>query len=167
MLLYGCQGGNLVSTYEHDVELLSIPKLAAYLSLAERTVVMWAQQGRIPAFKVGSIWRFRKEDIDKWLESQRTGPDLGTPEEDTVGTLKPKPFRSIEDEQRVAGCIDAIKLKLQDSDRHMWVVYDFHLDYEERVVKTAIDRLVKAKKIKRGVQQIQDKKIPVITRRDD
>jgi hypothetical protein len=31
-----------------------------------------AQQGKIPASKVGRVWRFRKEKIDKWLDKKES-----------------------------------------------------------------------------------------------
>ena len=56
-------------------ELMTLPEVAQYLGLAERTIYLWAQLGRLPAFKLGSSWRFRKSEVDGWLETQRTGPE--------------------------------------------------------------------------------------------
>ena len=53
-------------------QLLTLPEVAKQLSVAERTVYQWAQQGKIPAFKIGSSWRFNQSDIDSWIEEQRT-----------------------------------------------------------------------------------------------
>jgi excisionase family DNA binding protein len=52
-------------------EILTLPELAAYLKLAERTVYGYAQRGVLPGFKVCSAWRFRKADIQAWVEKQR------------------------------------------------------------------------------------------------
>lgn len=52
-------------------EILTLPELAAYLKLAERTVYSYAQKGILPGVKVGSAWRFRRADILAWLEKQR------------------------------------------------------------------------------------------------
>jgi hypothetical protein len=30
-----------------------------------------AERGELPAFKVGDAWRFRREDIDAWIDSQQ------------------------------------------------------------------------------------------------
>tara|TARA_B100000609_G_C17120492_1_gene384699 strand:+ start:573 stop:794 length:222 start_codon:yes stop_codon:yes gene_type:complete len=51
--------------------LLTIPEVAAYLQVGERTVYNWAHQGTIPSFKIGNIWRVRKSDIDTWIEECR------------------------------------------------------------------------------------------------
>tara|TARA_B100000609_G_C17107728_1_gene378090 strand:+ start:598 stop:822 length:225 start_codon:yes stop_codon:yes gene_type:complete len=52
--------------------LMSLPEVADYLQVAERTVYNWAHQGTIPSFKlVGNIWRFKKSDLDAWIETCR------------------------------------------------------------------------------------------------
>lgn len=51
--------------------LLSLSDVAAYLQVAERTVYLWAQQGKLPSFKLGNLWRFRRSDLDVWIEESR------------------------------------------------------------------------------------------------
>jgi len=51
--------------------LLSLSDVASYLQVAERTVYLWAQQGKLPSFKLGNLWRFRKSDLDTWIEESR------------------------------------------------------------------------------------------------
>jgi len=51
--------------------LMSLPEVAEYLQVAEQTVYNWAHQGTIPGFKLGNIWRFKKSDLDTWIESCR------------------------------------------------------------------------------------------------
>ena len=38
------------------------------------TVYRLIKAGKIPAVRVGRQWRFRKRDIDAWLDGQGTGP---------------------------------------------------------------------------------------------
>jgi len=52
-------------------KLLTIKDIAKYLKLNEATVYLWAQEGKLPAIKIGRFWRFKKEDIDKWLEERK------------------------------------------------------------------------------------------------
>ena len=54
-----------------DEEIMTLQDLAAYLKLAEKTLYGYAQKGTIPGIKIGSAWRFRKADIDAWLEDRR------------------------------------------------------------------------------------------------
>lgn len=48
--------------------LLTIEEVAKFLSLSRDTVYRMAQIGKIPASKVGTQWRFRRKDIDGWLD---------------------------------------------------------------------------------------------------
>ena len=49
-------------------DILTAQELSAYLKITTTTIYKLAQQGKIPSFKVGSEWRFKKELIDRWLE---------------------------------------------------------------------------------------------------
>ena len=49
--------------------VLTIDELSQYLKIAKSTLYKLAQEGRIPAQKVGKHWRFRKAAIDRWLEA--------------------------------------------------------------------------------------------------
>ncbi len=51
------------------VTIFTVEELAVYLRIPKSTLYKLAQEGRLPAQKVGRHWRFRKEAIDKWLES--------------------------------------------------------------------------------------------------
>jgi excisionase family DNA binding protein len=52
-------------------DILTLKELANYLKIAEKTLYGWSQKGKIPGIKMGSAWRFRKADIDAWVEEQR------------------------------------------------------------------------------------------------
>lgn len=54
-------------------EVLTIREVAEYLKVNEKTVYGLAQQSRIPAFKVGGQWRFRRSDIESWIDDQKQG----------------------------------------------------------------------------------------------
>jgi excisionase family DNA binding protein len=56
-----------------DGSILTIKEVAEYLKVNERTVYRLAGAKKIPAFKVGGIWRFLRSDIDQWIKSQTTG----------------------------------------------------------------------------------------------
>jgi excisionase family DNA binding protein len=49
----------------------TVRQVAEYLSVNERTVYRMAERGELPGFKVGDTWRFRREDIDAWIEQQQ------------------------------------------------------------------------------------------------
>ena len=57
-----------------DDQLLSVKELAAYLQVDVSSIYLWSQRGQIPAMKVGKMWRYRRSEIDAWLESRRSQP---------------------------------------------------------------------------------------------
>ena len=54
-----------------DESFLTTEEVLDYLQVNLRTVYRLIKAGKIPAVRVGRQWRFRKRDIDGWLESQR------------------------------------------------------------------------------------------------
>ena len=53
-------------------EILTIREVAGYLKVTERTIYRLAAAKKIPAFKVGGVWRFSRTDIDIWIKQQST-----------------------------------------------------------------------------------------------
>lgn len=53
-------------------EILTLPDVARLLKVADKTVYTMAQRGEIPAFKVRGQWRFRRLDLDNWIDSQKS-----------------------------------------------------------------------------------------------
>jgi excisionase family DNA binding protein len=51
-------------------DILTIKELAEYLKIAEKTAYRFASEGKVPGFKVGTAWRFRKSEIDSWIAEQ-------------------------------------------------------------------------------------------------
>jgi PTS system nitrogen regulatory IIA component len=51
-------------------DILTIEEVAKYLRVSERTVYDWAQKGEIPAGKIGTVWRFKKESIERWVNER-------------------------------------------------------------------------------------------------
>jgi len=51
-------------------EILTLPEVAQLLKVAEKTVYTMAQKGEMPAFKVGGQWRFRRTDLDAWIDAK-------------------------------------------------------------------------------------------------
>ena len=54
-----------------DESFLTTEEVLDYLQVNLRTVYRLIKAGKIPAVRVGRQWRFRKRDIDTWLENQR------------------------------------------------------------------------------------------------
>ena len=49
---------------------MTVKDISEYLQLSKDQIYRLAQQGKIPAAKIGRGWRFRKEKIDEWMELQ-------------------------------------------------------------------------------------------------
>ncbi len=52
-------------------EILTLKEVAEYLKLTEKTAYRLAAEGKLPGFKVGGSWRFKRTDLDTWIESQK------------------------------------------------------------------------------------------------
>ena len=57
--------------FPNDEVFLTTEEVLEYLQVNLRTVYRLIKAGKIPAVRVGRQWRFRKRDIDGWLDSQR------------------------------------------------------------------------------------------------
>jgi excisionase family DNA binding protein len=53
--------------------LLTANEVASFLNVSKITIYEWAQKGKIPAFRIGHHWRFRRQEIEAWLDSNRQG----------------------------------------------------------------------------------------------
>ena len=53
-----------------EEDILTIEEVAKYLRVSERTVYDWAQKGEIPSGKIGTVWRFKKSEIEKWVNER-------------------------------------------------------------------------------------------------
>ena len=152
-------------------ELMSLPQVARYLGMAERTIYLWAQQGRIPAFKLGASWRFRKSEIDAWLETQRSGPQVsGDLLVDPTEPPETKRQIRIEEEEAtealIEACIAFINSTMQSDDRDVWTVEQFVDRFGDDVVEESLKRLRRQRKI--GVSEergLGRERVRVIRRR--
>lgn len=49
-------------------EVMTLIEASTYLKVNKYTIYRLAQKGRIPAFKVGKIWRFKRDKMEVWME---------------------------------------------------------------------------------------------------
>jgi excisionase family DNA binding protein len=71
-----------------DESFLTTDEVLEYLQVNLRTVYRLIKAGKIPAVRVGRQWRFRKRDIDVWLDDQRhrSAPRQPAPEAGAAST---------------------------------------------------------------------------------
>ena len=53
-----------------EKQVMNIKEVAQYLGVHPMTIYKFAQKGKIPAFKIGSDWRFHRRYIEGWIEKQ-------------------------------------------------------------------------------------------------
>ena len=56
-------------------EILTIKDVAKFLRLTEKTAYRLTSEGKLPGFKAGGSWRFRRIDIDAWIEKKKKDAD--------------------------------------------------------------------------------------------
>jgi excisionase family DNA binding protein len=54
---------------------MTIAEVAEYLRIPRASVYKLAQRGKIPCQKVGRHWRFRREAVERWLDTGNPGAD--------------------------------------------------------------------------------------------
>ena len=50
--------------------LMNLDELAKYIGVSNTTVYRYLKQEKLPAIKIGRLWKFRKEKIDEWITRQ-------------------------------------------------------------------------------------------------
>jgi excisionase family DNA binding protein len=53
-----------------EKEILTAKDVASYLKVHMLTVHRYAREGKIPAFKIGTDWRFHRKYIDRWIKEK-------------------------------------------------------------------------------------------------
>jgi len=65
----------MVNRYkQNDLNLdkwLTLEQVSQYLQVSASSIYKMAQAGRIPACKVGKQWRFKRQQIDRWVQGNR------------------------------------------------------------------------------------------------
>jgi len=62
--------GKIMQTMEVSSNFFTVRELASYLKMKPITIYKHASGGKIPGFKVGSHWRFRRETIERWIKDK-------------------------------------------------------------------------------------------------
>jgi excisionase family DNA binding protein len=125
-----------------DEQFLTTEEVLEYLQVNLRTVYRLIKANKIPAVRVGRQWRFRKSDIDAWLDSQRprgTRAGAGTTPKPPVAAPAGRPRVLVADDEASIRELLSKTLALAD--------YDVDLAPDgraalERLQATAYDLLI-------------------------
>ena len=52
---------------------LAVEEIAQYLGISKDTVYTWINKKKMPAHKIGRLWKFKKEHVDAWVEAGGAG----------------------------------------------------------------------------------------------
>ncbi len=83
---------------------LTTEEVLEYLQVNLRTVYRLIKAGKIPAVRVGRQWRFRRSDLDAWLERQAARPArpvASTPRPETARSTVPPRILVVDDEASI------------------------------------------------------------------
>jgi excisionase family DNA binding protein len=67
-------------------EVMNIKEASDYLGVSPDTLYKYVYEARIPAFKLGNRWKFKKSLLDQWMDAKSTTPEQR-------GRKKSKPAR--------------------------------------------------------------------------
>ena len=52
-----------------DDRWLSMEEICQYLGVTDDTVHSWIRKKNMPAVKLGRCWKFKKDQVDEWVET--------------------------------------------------------------------------------------------------
>lgn len=52
-------------------EYLKIEDISAYLNIKKKTLYAMVESGEIPHFRIGRLIRFKRDDVDLWMEAKK------------------------------------------------------------------------------------------------
>ena len=52
---------------------ITIDEVAELFQVNPETVRRWSISGKIPAAKIGDVWRYRRSDLESFFDSQKNG----------------------------------------------------------------------------------------------
>lgn len=68
-----------MTTSVDEGEILTLKQVADLLKVTERTIYRLAAARKIPAFKVGGMWRFSRAELGGWIQQESRGTKAGKP----------------------------------------------------------------------------------------
>jgi excisionase family DNA binding protein len=63
---------------ERVKEVMTLREASEYLGISPDTLYKYLSESKIPAFKLGNRWRFKKDLLDRWMEKKSEHTELIT-----------------------------------------------------------------------------------------
>ena len=51
---------------------IGINEAAEHLGLTKDTIRNWIKKGKIPAHRIGKLWKFKLSELDEWVKSGKS-----------------------------------------------------------------------------------------------
>lgn len=51
----------------------SVEQIAQHLGISKETIYRWLEKGKIPAHRIGKLWKFKATEVDAWVQSGEAG----------------------------------------------------------------------------------------------
>lgn len=58
-------------TLTGEGEFLTLDEMARFIEVEPNVLGEWAKSGTVPAIKEGSGWKFKRSEIDRWIQEER------------------------------------------------------------------------------------------------
>jgi excisionase family DNA binding protein len=58
-------------------QVMTVKDIAEYLDMHPMTIYKFVKEGKIPAFKVGTSWRIKRESMQKWIKEREQSANGG------------------------------------------------------------------------------------------
>ena len=98
-----------VKVRQMEAEYFDIHGLSQYLSIKKSTLYSKVEAGEIPFYRIGRLIRFRKEEVDRWMEHQRQ--EIFDPAQRAKAIVKPAAVRSVNVDRLVRNSIEDVLKK--------------------------------------------------------
>jgi excisionase family DNA binding protein len=69
-------------------EVMNIRQASQYLGVSPDTLYKYVNEQKIPAFKLGNRWRFKKSKLDQWMEEKSNQMEVRTKKKQPKAAVK-------------------------------------------------------------------------------
>ena len=80
--------GKGLQTMADSREVMNIRQASQYLGVSPDTLYKYVNEQKIPAFKLGNRWRFKKSKLDQWMEEKSTQMEARTKKKPRAAAAK-------------------------------------------------------------------------------
>ncbi len=49
---------------------LSVAEICTYLGIKRDTVYKWISKKKLPAHRIGKLWKFKMSEVDEWVKNE-------------------------------------------------------------------------------------------------